>query len=141
VSELLRSVPIGTIAGMAIGGVRTLIVDDDEDMRFLVRTIIEAANEGLRVAGEAHDGPAALEEWRVGQPDVILLDQRMPGMTGLELAERILQERPSQAIILFSAYLDDAVRQQADELGVRACLSKDSYDQIPNALWEYGPAA
>jgi DNA-binding NarL/FixJ family response regulator len=119
--------------------VRTLIIDDDDDMRFLVRTIIEAANEGLEVTGEA-DGPTAgLEAWRSDTPDVILLDHRMPGMTGLEVAQHILGENPDQAIILFSAYLDDNLVARANEIGVRACLAKDSYQQIPDALWRVHP--
>jgi DNA-binding NarL/FixJ family response regulator len=121
---------------MAAAGVRALIVDDDDDMRFLMRTIIEAANEGLQVAGEAPDAVIGLEQWRAERPDVVLLDQRMPGMTGLELAEQILGEQPSQAIILFSAYLDDELVQRAGELGVRVCLPKDAYHQIPEALWQ-----
>src|SRR5688572_26893738 len=119
--------------------VRTLIVDDDEDMRFLVRSVIEAANEGLTVAGEARDGLTGLDSWRTDQPDVVLIDHRMPGMTGLELAEQILTEDPDQAIIMFSAYLDDAVVLRANQLGVKACLAKDAYQQIPDALWQHCP--
>jgi DNA-binding NarL/FixJ family response regulator len=120
---------------------RTLIVDDDEDMRFLLRAVIERANEGLQVAGEASDGATALAQWRAVQPDVVVLDQRMPGVTGLEVAETILSEQPDQSIILFSAYLDDELVAQADAIGIRACISKDRYDDIPDALWRYGPAA
>jgi DNA-binding NarL/FixJ family response regulator len=120
---------------------RALIVDDDDDMRFLVRTIIEAANEGLAVAGEARDGDEAVERWRSVRPDVVVLDYRMPGRTGLDVAAEILAEQPDQSIILFSAYLDDDTRQRADDIGVRACLSKDAYDELPAALWRYGPAA
>ena len=119
--------------------VRTLIVDDDDDMRFLLRTIIEAANEGLSVAGEAANGEVGLSSWRDTHPDVILLDQRMPGMTGLEVAEAILAEDPEQSIILFSAHLDDQVVRRAGELGVRAVLSKDAYQDVPSALWQHGP--
>lgn len=120
---------------------RALLVDDDDDMRFLLRVVIERANEGLQVAGEAMDGHQAIERWREVQPDVVVLDQRMPGATGLEVAERILDEHPDQSIILFSAYLDDTVITRATELGIRACISKDDYDRIPDALWQYGPAA
>ena len=120
---------------------RALIVDDDDDMRFLVRTIIEAANEGLAVAGEARDGDEAMERWRSVRPDVVVLDYRMPGRTGLDVAAEILAEQPDQSIILFSAYLDDDTRQRADDIGVRACLSKDAYDELPAALWRHGPAA
>lgn len=120
---------------------RALIVDDDEDMRFLLRALIERANEGLEVAAEAATGAEAIARWREHQPDVVVLDQRMPGGTGLEVAEQILAEAPDQSIILFSAYLDDFVLHRAGELGIRACISKDDYTTIPDALWRYGPAA
>lgn len=120
---------------------RALIVDDEEDMRFLVRAVIEAANHGLAVAGEAADGPEALERWRAEQPEVVVLDQRMPGMTGLEVAAEILRERPDQAIILFSAYLDPDVAAQAADLGVGLCLAKSDYGRIPEALWRLAPPA
>jgi DNA-binding NarL/FixJ family response regulator len=120
---------------------RALIVDDDDDMRFLVRVLIEAANEGLAVAAEARNGEEAVARWREHRPDVVVLDNRMPGRSGLEVAAEILAEQPDQSIILFSAFLDDETLAQADAIGVRACLSKDHYDQLPAALWRYGPAA
>jgi len=120
---------------------RTLIVDDDEDMRFLLRVLIEAANEGLSIAAEASSGDEAIAQWREHHPDVVVLDNRMPDRTGLEIAAEILAEHPGQSIILFSAYLDDDTVARADELGVRDCLSKDDYDELPAALWRYGPAA
>lgn len=120
---------------------RALIVDDDEDMRFLLRAIIERANEGLEVVGEARGADEALARWREMSPDVIVLDHRMPGTTGLQVAEQILAESPAQSIILFSAYLDDDLVTRASQVGIRACISKDRYDDIPDALWRYGPAA
>ena len=120
---------------------RALIVDDDEDMRFLLRAVIERANEGLQVAAEAGGADEAIEQWRAVRPDVIVLDHRMPGTTGLEVARQILGEDAAQSIILFSAYLDDDLIATADAVGIRACISKDRYDEIPDALWRYGPAA
>jgi DNA-binding NarL/FixJ family response regulator len=120
---------------------RALIVDDDDDMRFLVRVLIEAANEGLAVAAEARNATEAVDRWREHRPDVIVLDNRMPGRSGLEVAADILAENPDQSIILFSAYLDDETTTRAGELGVRACLAKDHYDELPAALWRFGPAA
>jgi DNA-binding NarL/FixJ family response regulator len=120
---------------------RALIVDDDDDMRFLVRVLIEAANEGLAVAAEARNADEAVDRWREHRPDVVVLDNRMPGRSGLDVAAEILAEQPDQSIILFSAFLDDETLARADELGVRACLSKDHYDELPAALWRYGPAA
>ena len=103
---------------------RVLIVDDEDDMRSLLRILIEMANGGLSVAGEAADGQEALDRWREEQPDVVLMDQRMPGPSGLDTAERILAERPTQSIILFSAYLDEAITTAAEGIGVRKCVSK-----------------
>ena len=114
---------------------RTLIVDDEEDMRVLLRATIEAANQGLQVAGEAGSGEEGLAQWREHRPEVVVLDQRMPGMSGLEVAARILAEHPEQHIVLFSAYLDDDTRKQAADLGIRACVSKSDFSRIPQVLW------
>lgn len=114
---------------------RTLIVDDEEDMRLLLRATIEAANQGLSVAGEAGGGEEGLAQWREHRPDIVLLDQRMPDLTGLEVAERILAEAPDQTIVLFSAYLDDTTRATALQLGVRECLSKSDFAKVPEVLW------
>jgi CheY-like chemotaxis protein len=114
---------------------RTLIVDDEEDMRILLRSTIEAANNGLVVTGEAANGHEALQQWRETQPDVIVLDHRMPGLSGLETAGRILAEDPDQTIVLFSAHLSPETRQEAEKLGVRHCLLKDAIFELPDVLW------
>ena|SRR5438105_6079460 len=114
---------------------RVLIVDDEEDMRALMRATIDVANEGLLVTGEAVDGEEAVAKWRRDRPEIVVLDQRMPGVTGLEAAGRILAEDPSQAIVLFTAYLDEALAQAAARLGVRACLSKEEIRRLPEILW------
>jgi two-component system, chemotaxis family, chemotaxis protein CheY len=120
---------------------RALIVDDEEDMRFLVRAVIEAANHGLAVAGEAENGAEAIERWRADRPEVVVLDQRMPGMTGLETARAILAEHPEQPIILFSAYLDEDMVDAAKEAGIDMCMAKSDYSRLPEALWQLAPPA
>lgn len=112
----------------------TLIVDDDEDIRLIIRLIIEAANQGLFVAGEAANGREALDRLDDIDPKVVVLDQMMPGMTGLETASLILERKPGQIMILCSAYLDDEVRRQAEAAGIRICLSKEQVQEIPHAL-------
>jgi DNA-binding NarL/FixJ family response regulator len=120
---------------------RALIVDDDSDMRFLVRMTIEVANHGLAVAGEAESGLEAIASVGQDRPEVVVLDNRMPGMTGLETARRILAEHPEQSIILFSAYLDPKTRAEADSVGVRMCMDKTDVDRLPEALWQLAPGA
>ena len=118
--------------------VSLLVVDDEPDMRILVRAFLERA--GYRVVGEAANGPDALLEFRrlnpPPEPTVIILDNRMPTLTGLQVAEQVLAERPDQLIVLFTAYLDDDVRAAATRLGVAACLSKTRMEQLPEVVRE-----
>ena len=113
---------------------RTLIVDDDADIRMLVRLGIERANDGLEVAGEAENGSDAIKAWRETQPDVILLDHQMPGMTGMEVARLILSEQPDQAIIMFTAFTGSAELRSAADHGVRAVLDKREWASVPDMI-------
>ncbi|HVF18636.1 MAG TPA: response regulator transcription factor [Mycobacteriales bacterium] len=118
-----------------------LIVDDEADVRFLLRQVIELDNHDITVAGEAASGEEALAQWEEAKPAVIVLDNRMPGVSGLDVAEQILREHPEQSIILFSAQLDVETLHRANELGIRACLGKNDYFQIPEAIRKYAPAS
>jgi len=115
-----------------------LVVDDEVDMRLLVRSVMALAGDGFAIVAEAADGIEAIERWRgLGGPpvpDVIILDNRMPNRSGLEVAEDILQERPDQRIVLFSAFLDDRVRAKAREVGIAACLTKEDVAELPELL-------
>jgi DNA-binding NarL/FixJ family response regulator len=113
----------------------TLIVDDEDDMRILVRTTIEIANQGLQVSGEATNGTEALQAWRDSRPDCIVIDQRMPGLTGIEVCREILAEDPGQRIVLFTAFADTELRRMAKEIGIRAVLAKDQVHRLPETLW------
>lgn len=115
-------------------GISVLIVDDEEDMRSLLRMLIEDADEGMRVSAEAADGLAALARWEEHQPEVVVLDNRMPGMDGLHVAAEILRQRPSQRIVLFSAHLDEATAAEAARLGVGTCMSKTEVEKVPAAI-------
>ena len=117
---------------------RMLVADDEEDMRVLVRSVITRANHGLLIEAEAENGLDAVEQWRQTRPDVVLLDQRMPGLTGLEAAEQILEEHPSQTIVLFSAFLNDVIRSAAEAIGIKACISKENVFSLPETLWSFG---
>jgi CheY-like chemotaxis protein len=111
-----------------------LIVDDTEDIRRLVRIIIEAANRGLFVSGEAENGHEALAQLDECDPAVVVLDQMMPGMTGLETAALIRQRRPDQPMILYSAYLDDRLREEAKAVGIAIAVPKEEYASLPTAI-------
>jgi len=104
--------------------IRTLIVDDESSLRLLLRLAIERRNEGLVVSGEAAAGAEALEQLDDADPRVVVLDQMMPGMDGLETASKILERRPGQVIVLYSAFLDAELENQATAVGITACARK-----------------
>jgi CheY-like chemotaxis protein len=116
--------------------VTVLVVDDENDIRQLVRAVLEGA--GLRVVDEAVDGLEALDTLATLEappvPTVIVLDNRMPGLTGLEVAERVLQQIPEQRIVLFSAFLNDEIIAQAQEIGVSACAAKSDVGRLPELI-------
>jgi len=112
---------------------KVLIVDDEEDIRFVIRMLIEGADLGLTVAGEAPDGPTAIAQAKELQPDVIVLDQQMPGMSGTDAAGRI-GENVAATMILCSAYLDDDVRRRAEDAGITVCLTKHEVKEIPRII-------
>ncbi len=115
-----------------------LIVDDEIDMRTLVRVVLGAANRGIDVVAEAVDGIDALAGFDALDPPpvptVVILDNRMPGLSGIEVAREILRRRPEQHIILFSAFLTAEIRAEAKDLGIDACVSKDDLMHLPEVV-------
>jgi two-component system, NarL family, nitrate/nitrite response regulator NarL len=116
----------------------TLIVDDEGEIRHLLRIMIEYSEQDLEVAGEAADGEECLRMWRATAPDVVVLDQQMPGLSGLEVAEIILGERPDQAIVLFTANADAGTVESAADLGVMV-VGKPDWTCLVDAIRSLGP--
>ena len=110
-----------------------LVVDDEADIRFVVRRMIERMEGDSLVVHEASSGDEAIERWRALRPDVIVLDQRMPGLSGVETAARILAEHPAQRLILFTAYRDDLEDEAGLTAGI-ARLSKSQLNRLPAEL-------
>ena len=95
-----------------------LIVDDDPDVRAFVAESL--GDMGYSVA-EAADGKSGLETFAAGRFDLVVLDFAMPGMTGGEVAEHILERRPGQPILFISGYSEsEAIRRAAPDLAMLA---------------------
>ena len=110
-----------------------LVVDDEPDMRGLARIFLEM--DGFEVVGEAVDGEQAVALYIDSEPpNVVLLDNRMPVMSGMEAAERILAHRPEQLVVLFSAYLDEEAKARARDIGVATCVDKTDVSDLPRLL-------
>jgi CheY-like chemotaxis protein len=117
-----------------------LIVDDEVDMRMLVRSILETSGRDVEVVGEAGDGLEAMAVFATldtpDVPDVVILDNRMPGMDGLQVAAAMLEREPRQQIILFSAFVTEAMVEEAESLGVTACVGKQDFALLPQLVAE-----
>ena len=125
-----------TVSVQATTAPTVLVVDDEPDMRMLARAFLVRG--GFNVVEEAEDGPQALDRFHdlnpPPTPSVVLLDNRMPGLTGLEVAEQMLAEQPGQLIVLFSAHLNPAIQEQARAVGIAACVSKMEASRVPEVI-------
>jgi DNA-binding NarL/FixJ family response regulator len=123
-------------------GIGALLVDDEPDVRLLLRKMIEAENDGLFVVGEASDGHEALDAMDRLNPSVIVIDERMPAMSGMEAAAIIIARRPGQPIVLCTAHLDDELLERAAAVGIASCVPKRDMATIPLLLKDLAtPAA
>jgi two-component system response regulator AlgR len=93
---------------VADGNLRLLIVDDEAPARARLRTMLDELG-GWSVVGEADTGPAALQLAAAHRPDVVLLDIRMPGMDGLEVAQQLAAAPQPAAVVFTTAYDEYAV--------------------------------
>ncbi|MEY2432498.1 MAG: two-component system, chemotaxis family, chemotaxis protein CheY [Acidimicrobiaceae bacterium] len=109
-----------------------LIADDEPDMRVLIAHVLRSAD--IEVVAEAANAEEAIALWREHRPDVIVLDHRMPPVSGLDVAKEILAEDPGQIIFLFTAFVDAAIRSSAATLGITTCVAKDQMFEIPDLV-------
>jgi CheY-like chemotaxis protein len=114
--------------------VPTMVVDDQPDIRLLLKLLINKANQGLVVVGEAASGAEALEISAETDPLVVIMDEMMPGMSGLETTGQLRQTSKRQIIILCSAYLDEDLIERAREAGVVHCLAKENMSELPDLI-------
>jgi DNA-binding NarL/FixJ family response regulator len=91
-----------------------------------MRTMLEQilTLDEFAVVGLAANGAEALPLMAEANPDVVVIDYKMPGLDGLTTARLVLEERPRQAIILYTAYLDADLERKAAKAGVALCVEK-----------------
>jgi DNA-binding NarL/FixJ family response regulator len=101
---------------------RVLIADDDAGIRAALRDLL--VEEGMDVVGAVEDGTKAVEMAATLEPDVVLMDLRMPIMDGIEATRKIHATGSLTQVIILSAYDDPALTKGADEAGSYAYLVK-----------------
>jgi len=99
-----------------------MVVDDTDHVRRMLTSMLSL--DGFEVVGNAAGGPQAIENVEQADPDVVVIDYKMPGMDGLDTARGIRDARPDQVMILYTAYIDQKLEQAAAEAGISLCLGK-----------------
>jgi two-component system NarL family response regulator len=105
------------------GSIRVLVVEDHHVVRQGLVALLNVAD-GLEVVGEAADGVEAIAQFRKLQPDITLIDLRMPRLGGVEVIERIRMETQNARFIVLTTYDGDEDIYRALQAGARAYLLK-----------------
>ena len=107
---------------MAQPPIKVMVVDDTNHVRRMLRSMLEL--DGFDVVADAGSGAEAVEVVEAADPDVVVVDFKMPGMDGLETAAGIRARRPEQVLVMYTAFLDEDLRQRARDAGVAVVLDK-----------------
>nr|WP_219820228.1 response regulator transcription factor [Pseudoclavibacter sp. RFBI5] len=105
--------------------IRVLIVDDEAGIRLGLRLLIDGA-EGIRVVGEGTNGEEALALAAEQHPDVILMDVRMPGLTGIDAVERLTASGSRAKVVMLTAFDTEEFLLDALRAGAVSFLLKDA---------------
>ena len=114
--------------------IRVMLVDDQNLVRKGVRSLLELSEE-IEVVAEAPDGAEALRTIPQVQPDVVLLDMRMPGLSGVDVLRRLNDAGELPPTIILTTFDDDELVLTGIRNGARGYLLKDvSLEQLVNAI-------
>jgi len=114
--------------------ISVLLVDDQTLVRQGIRSLLELTDD-IRVVAEAADGAQAVELIPQAKPDVVLLDLRMPGMSGIDVLNALAQRGHQPPTIILTTFDDDQLVLAGLKAGARGYLLKDvSLDQLVDAV-------
>ena len=110
-----------------------VVVDDDNLVAISLKTILEASGE-VNVLEIGNIGEQAIELYEKHKPDILLMDIRMGGMTGIEAGETILKNYPDARILYLTTFSDDEYIVKALQLGTKGYILKQNFECIVPAL-------
>jgi DNA-binding NarL/FixJ family response regulator len=105
--------------------IQILLVDDQHLIRQGLKSMLES-NAEIQVIGEAENGQRALEQIPTLQPDIVLMDVRMPVMDGVATTKAIAQQYPDVKVLVLTTFDDDEYVFQAMRVGAKGYLLKDT---------------
>lgn len=112
---------------------KVLIIDDDRLVALSLKTILEASGQ-VEIAGIGNSGAEAVELYDSLTPDILLMDIRMEGMTGLEAGVHILSAHPEAKILFLTTFSDDEYIVKALKMGAKGYILKQNFESILPAL-------
>jgi len=112
---------------------RVLIIDDDTLVAISLQTILQNQPD-IEVIGLGHSGEEAVTLYEQLQPDILLMDIRMGGQTGIAAATKILTTTPDANIIFLTTFSDDEYIIQALRIGAKGYILKQNFESIIPAL-------
>ena len=112
---------------------RVLVIDDDKLVCVSLKTILESQGD-INVIGTGNSGQEALELFQSLNPDILLMDIRMDGMTGLEAAETILNNDKNAKILFLTTFSDDDYIVKALKIGAKGYIIKQNFECIVPSL-------
>ncbi len=114
--------------------INVLLVDDHDLVRTGVRKILESAH-GIKVVGEASSGEDAVKLCRKLNPNVVLMDVRMPGIGGIEATRKLVRQDPDLKILVLTTCDNDLFPSRLLQLGASGYLTKGcSMDEMVQAI-------
>lgn len=130
--DAARATPRGDGMGQSV--VRTLLVDDHEFFRSGLRRLLTQQT-GIEVIGDAPDGAAAIDLYERRRPDVVVMDLRMPVLSGVEATERLMASWPDAHVLVLTVSSDDATVIDAIRAGACGYVVKDApLEEITRAI-------
>jgi DNA-binding NarL/FixJ family response regulator len=112
---------------------RLVIVDDDRLVGLSLKTIVEAQGD-IEVVALGNNGADAVSLYERLKPDILLMDIRMDGMTGIEAGEAILKAHPDAKILFLTTFADDEYIVKALKMGAKGYILKQNFESIVPSL-------
>lgn len=114
--------------------INVLIVDDHELMRSGMKRLLEDVRD-IKVIGEAESGEKAIDLVKLTKPDVVLMDVKMPGISGLDATRRLIRTNPKLKIIVVTVCVEEPYPEQLVRAGALGYITKDvAAEELINAI-------